>query len=113
VPPATVIEDDDYAPPPPSVSQFSPRPPPTGPARVNSRSESFGEDDDVAWGDTGAGGGSTAYESRPRIAASPAGDWRPLAEPPKRKSSGGGPPAPPTGIDEPRSRRRKRRSRPS
>jgi hypothetical protein len=111
-PPSTVIEDDDYAPPPPSVRQFSPRPAPSGPVRVNTRTETYGDDDD-AWGDAGAVGGSTAYESRPRISASPAGDWRPLTEPPKRRSGSGPPVAPPTGIDEPRSRRRKRRSRPS
>ncbi len=113
-PPAIIGDDDDYAPPPPTVRPFTPRPAPTGPARVNSRSEAYDdEDDDAAWGDAGSVGGSTAYESRPRISASPAGDWRPLAEPPKRRSSGGAPSAPPSGIDEPRSRRRKRRSRPS
>ena len=107
-----MIQDDEYAPPPPSVRQFSPRPPPSGPVRVNSRSESF-EDDDAAWGDAGAVGGSTAYDSRPNTSASPAGDWRPLAEPPKRKVSSRASSVPPAGIDEPRSRRRKRRSRPS
>jgi hypothetical protein len=100
-------EDEDYPPPAPP-SQFSPRPAPPGPVRVNSRSESFDDVDDADWGDAG----STGYEPRPRISAPPAGDWRPLAEPPKRKTSRGAPAAPPTGIDEPRSRRRKRRLRP-
>ncbi|MEA2702145.1 MAG: epoxyqueuosine reductase, partial [Actinomycetota bacterium] len=64
----------------------------------------------VALGNVGDGADPAVRATLDRYAE---GDDDLLAEPPKRKSSGGGPPAPPTGIDEPRSRRRKRRSRPS
>ena len=61
--------------------------------------------------DDRSGGRPPAGEGRPRIAAPPAGEWRPSGGRPKAPA---GPPvvAPPTGIDEPRPRRRLRRPRP-
>ena len=56
-------------------------------------------------------GSTPAVGGRPRIAAQPAGDWRPSSGRPRPPSAPPGPPvvAPPTGIDEPRPRRRLRR----